>query len=417
MTNNPFSSDTFTTVWLKIFNEQKSSFQFPYFEQINFVRSNAFKIYSNVGGTNTKGVSYGINPDLLSPNFNDACFLIYDVPQYFGTKVLEHENVGFIKLKQYPGFLINAGKYNSLDNYLSSNFSKSSRYKLKKYRKKLEKCFNIEYKMFYGSIDRSTYDSLFQSFRELLEKRFDDKQVYNNNLDSKEWEFYHSVSYPMILEKKAGLFVIYNDGKPIGITLNYFSEDILFDAITVFDIDYGKFHLGSITIMKLIEWCIQSGFNTMDFSKGYFDYKKRWANLQYDFEYHIYYNRKSSLSKSKAFLISNFYRLKQLLRENGINEKLHKLTYKLNNKKVEAQDTLRYEFKKDDRCEFKLENYTKLCWYNHESLRKSLVFEFLYLFEENEKNINLYSDNISQNSYCIQCESGNYFASPLVSPN
>ena len=71
--------------------------------------------------------------------------------------------------------------------------------------------------------------------------------------------------------------------KLLGCELN-FSEDTLFDAITVFDIDYSKFHLGSITIMKLIEWCIENEIKILDFSKGYFEYKRRWCTKIYDFE-------------------------------------------------------------------------------------------------------------------------------------
>ena len=126
-------------------------------------------------------------------------------------------------------------------------------------------CFDIKYKMFWGDISKEEYDYVFNHFKQLLTKRFLDKQTVNNNLNSDEWDFYYDVAYPMILEKKASLFVIYHDAKPIGVTLNYLSEEILFDAITVFDIDYAKFHLGSINIMKLIEWCLERNFMALDF--------------------------------------------------------------------------------------------------------------------------------------------------------
>ena len=53
--------------------------------------------------------------------------------------------------------------------------------------------------------------------------------------------FYRDVALPMILEKKASLFVVYEDSNPIALRLNYFSENTLFHAITTFDIDYSKF--------------------------------------------------------------------------------------------------------------------------------------------------------------------------------
>jgi len=81
-----------------------------------------------------------------------------------------------------------------------------------------------------------------------------------------EWEFYKEVAYPLILESKASLFVLYDNETPIAITYNYHSENIVFDAITVFDIDYIKY---------------------LDFSKRYFDYKKRICPIEYNFEYHV----------------------------------------------------------------------------------------------------------------------------------
>ena len=64
--------------------------------------------------------------------------------------------------------------------------------------------------MFWGDIEKSTYDELFKVFQLLLKKRFDQKQVINNNLAPKEWAFYLEVAFPMILNKSACLFVVYD---------------------------------------------------------------------------------------------------------------------------------------------------------------------------------------------------------------
>src|SRR5690606_1013003 len=160
----------------------------------------------------------------------------------------------------------------------------------------------------------------------------------------KEWNFYYDVVYPMILEKKASLFVIYDGDIPIGVTLNYFSEDTVFDAITVFDIDYAKFHLGSVTIMKLIEWCLEHNIKTFDFSKGYFDYKTRWMNKDYNFEYHVYYDSGSLVSKGIASLLSNYFKLKQYLRDKRIHEKFHRMVFKLKSENSTVDNNFKYEF-------------------------------------------------------------------------
>ena len=44
-------------------------------------------------------------------------------------------------------------------------------------------------------------------------------KLTNNNLYPEEWAFYHDVAFPMILEKKASLFVVYETSNPIAVTL------------------------------------------------------------------------------------------------------------------------------------------------------------------------------------------------------
>src|SRR5690606_6221944 len=241
----------------------------------------------------------------------------------------------------------------------------------------------------------------FGHFRRLLEKRFLDKGTTNNNLDPKEWNFYHEVAYPMILEKKASLFVIYNGSVPIGVTLNYFSENIVFDAITVFDIDYEKFHLGSVTIMKLIEWSIDQGLRYFDFSKGYFDYKKRWANKEYEFEYHLYYDTGSIRSLLLSYLIAYYFNLKNYLRKKKLNEAFHKLTFFLkgNGKQLkQAHPVYRYEeITRPDDSQLTLIDYKD----KQNGHLKNMVYDFLYLNGETQKDIRVYEMIDAPSSYYI----------------
>jgi hypothetical protein len=211
----------------------------------------------------------------------------------------------------------------------------------------------------------------------------------------------------MILEKKASLFVIYEGNSPIGVTLSYFSENILFDAITVFDIDYEKFNVGSVTTMKLVEWSLDNNIQIFDFSKGYFDYKKRWANKEYDFEYHVYHDSNSFTSRSIAHCIVTFFTLKQKLRDKKINEKLHKLRFLLKGKKVESTPNLTYEFsdlKQDTEelelvdIDFKKPPHTFL---------KALVFDFLYLNNEELKNVRVQQVKNSPSLFIISGKSIN----------
>lgn len=256
--------------------------------------------------------------------------------------------------------------------------------------------------MYYGAMDYGEYDIIFNHFKKLLEKRFLDKGTTNNNLDPKEWNFYAEVAYPMILEKKASLFVIYDGNTPVSVTLNYFSETILFDAITVFDIDYKKFNLGSVTIMKLIEWTIDNKFRCFDFSKGYFDYKKRWANKEYDFEYHLYYDRSSLLATTLARTMAHYFKLKQFLRKKDLNTKFHDLIFRLRNRKSEKKPNDKYEFTPVEDGEV-LNDYEEINRDNDAwNYLRPMIFEFLYLHNECLKNLKIKKNLLEDHKFVFE---------------
>lgn len=395
-------SDSYKRIWLKHFKSKDDSSQsFNYFLGLDFIKHNRHSIYFNVGETHTKGVNYTVLPQEDSALKNKT-FLIYDVPTYFEVNTTQlGDKIKLLKSKQYPGFLIETGKYKSLNDYMLGNFSKNSRSKNNKYKRRLEASFNISYKMFFGEISKTEYDFIFAQFKLLLEKRFKDKKVSNNNLDEKEWSFYYDVAYTLISERKASLYVIYDNAKPIGVTLSYFSEDTLFDAITVFDIDYYKFHLGAVTIMKLIEWCIANKIKILDFSKGYFDYKTHWGTMAYDFEYHIYYDSASLKSRLIANSIKRIYDLKQSLRERNINERLHKLKYRLSNKDYNKTEKETYCFEEVDLAQIDRDLQAINFEVAKNKALKLMVFEFLYLYMEHCNDIKLFNHNNFDNSYFI----------------
>ncbi|MDT0607852.1 GNAT family N-acetyltransferase [Croceitalea rosinachiae] len=398
--DNPFSSKIFISYWSKHFLSNKKTYLFQFVKNLTFYKSKLPGLYINTGKNLTKGISYELSP-LNEENKKGKTLLIYDVINYNGErKSLKNKGIGLHTVGQYPGFLIDLEAYSNLNEFMTNTFKKSSRYKLKKYKNKLETCFDINYKLFNGEILQKEYDFIFENFRKLLVKRFEDKEITNNNLNRSEWDFYREVAYSMIIEKKAGLFVIYNGAQPIGVTLVYFSEKIVFDAITVFDIDYAKFHLGSITIMKLIEWSISNNFKIFDFSKGYFDYKKRWATKKYDFEYHIIYDRESIKAQILAFGIKSFFEFKQLLREKNINQQFHKLTFLLRKKNTSVKPRLSYNFTETEK-EYSDEELIKInldTKKNH--FLKNPVFNFLYLNNEKSNSLQAFKI-IGKNDYYL----------------
>ncbi|WNH10234.1 GNAT family N-acetyltransferase [Thalassobellus suaedae] len=250
--------------------------------------------------------------------------------------------------------------------------------------------------MLIGNIEKSEYDFVFNHFKELLTKRFDDKHIVNNNLNPKEWNFYYEVVYPLLLEKKAALYVIYNGETPICVRLLYFSETIIFDAITVFDIDYTKFHIGKISIMKMLEWSFKNDFKIFDFSKGYFDYKESWSDLRYDFEYHLFIDSKSITSIILGNTIAFLLKFKQYLREKEINKTLHKLTYILRRRKTYS-DTLIKEISINE-INYKQTQLEPIKLDDKHAFLKKYAYDFLFITKEHFKNLKVYKVNNQLNT-------------------
>jgi hypothetical protein len=103
---------------------------------------------------------------------------------------------------------------------------------------------------------------LFRSLKVMLERRFDQKKVVNGNIDK--LQEYEAAVYPLLLKKKAFIFVIYDGDKPIDIAFNFLFQNTVYSYTSGFDIDYSKFNLGMIDMIKHLEWCFENGYKQMD---------------------------------------------------------------------------------------------------------------------------------------------------------
>lgn len=388
---NPFTNKIFTSAWLKNFKNGKERIQLGSFPRVHFYKPNFLPLYINLGKNLTKGMTYDIDPHFIEES-KKKVFLIYDVFDFLNESLPKKmERIKCKVSRQYPGYIINVGQFKDFNEYFTNNFSKRSRYKFKKYKSRLEGSFDINCKMYLGNMEQDEYQLVFKKFRELLVKRFQDKKVVNNNLNKKEWNFYEEVVYPMIQSKEAGLFVIYEGRKPIAITLLYFMDDVMIDAITVFDIDFSKFHLGSVMVMILLEWSFDNNINILDFSKGEFEYKKHWMTRQYSFDYHIWYDSKYLPTVLLANVLVAFFNLKQYVRNKNFNELLHKLLFRIryrSNKKSEGT----YQYEINDATPISdTSGLDEISLRQNENpyLRKT-VFDVLYLNKVHIKDIKVY---------------------------
>ncbi|MFI1771285.1 GNAT family N-acetyltransferase [Thalassobellus citreus] len=304
---------------------------------------------------------------------------------------------------QKKGYAVDLNGYEDIGQYLKANCSNSTKKNTLRSIKKLETCFSIQYKMFYGSIDFDTYSFIMNSLLEMLIKRFEQRTGRNRVIEN--WDHYLSKCYNLILNKKASLFVIFNNNQPIKITLNFYYNSIVYSAISSYDISFYKFSLGNIDTYKQLEWCINNKFSIFDLGYGDFNQKKTWCNLIYDFENHvIYLSKYQMIAKIFTFFINFKYKFINYLISKNINTIFTKYKSIFNNKKKSKK----VEQYKTDIISKELVDYKRLVkvdFYNKEyNFLKENVYDFIYKNNEHIENISTYKFKNKTNSYIIEGE-------------
>ncbi len=401
MINSPFSNKTFSTVWLKHFHRSEDEIRFNFIEGISFVKTKYLPLYFNIGKNLTNGISYSIKN--CYPDYKKKIFFLYDIPEHFNVKNVLTGSLKLKTIKQYKGYLANLKGYENLQQYINDNFSSRSRRVFKKNIERLEFCFNINYTMYYGNnISKNDYSIVFDQFNKLLKKRYSEKQINNHYLTDKKWNYLYELVYPMILNKKASLFVIYNDNMPINVSLNYISENICFGALTAFDTDYFKYNIGFIDIMKHLEWCLKENIEIFDFSKGEYDYKKRWSNKEYFFDYHILYDSKSITATLLYQIIFIYFKIKQFLRDLNMHILFHQAIFYLKRRKPNTLLSSDYEIVELDELHDE-KKMIKMDFHNIDnSTIKKWILDFLFKNSELLNSIMIYKVLETENTYIVK---------------
>ncbi|NAY91220.1 GNAT family N-acetyltransferase [Muricauda sp. JGD-17] len=392
--HNPFNTERFAEIWLKYFKDSSPTKRFDYIKGVGFYKDDTFPLYVNIGKNLTKGFYYTIEQKQVQ-KFRHA-FLIRDVPTYFEVPEVKGVNgIKGLRARQYNGYLTDLSKYPTYDDFLLDKYSSSNRNVLRRRLKGLENSFDIRHEVYYGSIESDTYDLVMDKLHKLLIKRFSEKKTEYHILTK--WEYFKELMYPMILNKEAHLYVIYESNEPIGIYLSISFGDIISGAIPVFDTDYSKFGLGNILTLKLIEWCIDNKIRIFDSSKGDYGEKDKISDLKYSFEYHILYCPKSIISTAVAKSIYFFFRGKQFLREKQLHSLYHNIKYKLT-RNQEQKPTVgpKYEFVEAENENFDSEGMEPIDIKQEEfSFLRKMVYNFMYKTRDNVKDIKVFKNNNS----------------------
>ncbi|MEM8937773.1 MAG: GNAT family N-acetyltransferase [Bacteroidota bacterium] len=238
--------------------------------------------------------------------------LIKDVPDYLSIPRKENPNYAFKKIGQYKGLLVKLDDVETAQNYIEKHLSKKTLKRIFQNKAKLERDHEISYQMYFGEITKHTYDYLFVKFYEFLKKRFEELRIYNRYL--LEWKSIYGFVFPLIKQKKASLFVVYKDEQPITIALNFHLSNMVLSHIVAFDLQFKKYGLGDINMLKHLEWCTKNNITIFDLSMGHTTFKSKWCNHEYKFDYHIFYEKSSTILKFKAMLLTQYLWLKQFLR-------------------------------------------------------------------------------------------------------
>lgn len=280
-------------------NQNKKHTNYSFFLDFFFNNKSFPFFYRKITNTITNTIVYEADAK-TNNNFNNSIISVTDIPSYFTPQYAsKNKRLKLLKTPLYSGFLINLSKFKNLEDYLDNKLGKPRKSQLKRYRKRLDKCITPNYKIFYGDISKDEYNFIFNKLIVLTKRRFAQKEELNFELPF--LELYHSIMYPLVLSKKASIFVIYDNDKPINITLNFLDKECIFHWNSCYDIDYQMFNLGHINMINHLEWAFKNGYKVFDMSRGDFLHKRKYVNQSYLYNEHIIYNSKSISATIKAY--------------------------------------------------------------------------------------------------------------------
>ncbi|NMH88219.1 GNAT family N-acetyltransferase [Flavivirga algicola] len=341
------------------------------------------KVYNEAIDYNSKNktfYSYRLIPEYFKLNLRDASFKTKIIPQY---------NWGY-------SILLNPS--DTIGSYMQRQFNSKKRNIYTRYVRRLETCFDIKYKMFYGDISKTDYNFIMQALYDMIIERFEERNELHKNLH--EWNYLLENTYSEIINNNASLFVIYNKDEPIEISLNYHFDKVLFSYLSSYDINYSKFGLGHVEIYKQIEWCTNHGYILFEMGVGGMDYKRRWSNNVYRYNHIILYKKTCNTISFKVHIYIKKILIKEFLKSKKINEIIPIINMFFRRNKNNKNNVIIESFELNDT--FMFETHKKI---DHNSKNYSFLKKYICSFIYNSKDH--YSDiivlkNTTNNAFLIK---------------
>ncbi|NCP52931.1 MAG: GNAT family N-acetyltransferase [Flavobacteriales bacterium] len=331
-----------------------------------------------------------------------SCVILFDVPEYLN--IQPKKAWCAIPINTFKGSLLHLKNYKNFEDYLKASFSSKKRAQFKMAERRLYQAFPITYKRMFGPAPIETYHNLFDAFYTMLEARFLEKDMKNDELPH--WEHYKQVMIPLIEKKQAFFSVFYHGCTPISMSLNVIKDQVIYGYMKCYDIDYAKFSLGFLDLLKVTQWAFEAQFERFDFLKGHYDYKTKWVDTSYYFQKLIIYNPESIwatlLAKAMAFKIHSFYGLIKILKSVKVDVFIKKVLqwhYLYYHKKPKQHVVL---IENTHIKEEQIQGLTPISLNNpsYKFLRKA-VFEFLYHQQDQIDSLRVFKKEATTQTYVI----------------
>ncbi|MEG3658557.1 GNAT family N-acetyltransferase [Arenibacter palladensis] len=319
-------------------------------------------------------------------------------PTYINFEVIHPEKFKRVQIKdnKIDGCAIALEGYDSIDNYIKSQFRSKNKTGLNRSIKRLEKSFRLRHRIFFGEITREDYIFLMTTLKAMLSSRF--SLINKTNFAILKWDSIYERGFNMINEKKASLSVIFNNDEPIDISLSYHFNKIMFSAVSSYDINYSKFGLGQVSIYKELEWCFANNYDVLDLTHGNLQYKKNWCNIVYGFEDHIIYKKKSFTGAILFLTALGKVHFRNFLKNANIDVLMEKIKIGLQKQNEDCKtDTLNYDIESVesmDKDKINVLIEINLAQENYRHLKKPF-YDFLYTSQEVMEDVKIFQDNMN----------------------
>ncbi|NJX15173.1 GNAT family N-acetyltransferase [Tamlana crocina] len=274
-----------------------------------------------------ESISFGSQQDIFKQSVKktqNKAYAITLFPKYFDYKLsVKHLKINKIEQTNLDGFAINLEGCETADQYLQKNIKSKTRSPILRRIKRFESCFDVEYELFFGAIEKEIYQQAMSTLKSMLELRFSQKDDSTEILEK--WHEYQQSTYNKILNKEASLFITYASGQMVAISINYHINKVFIGHIFCYDITYSKFSLGNMMVYKLLEWCCENDYLIMDMGNGDLEYKQIWCNNKYHYDYHFIHHKNSLAAIFATSVQMGIIKLKNLLKTLKIDEAYKKL--------------------------------------------------------------------------------------------